>query len=124
MTNSISFRFLLAPKRSALATILVLTAFVFGCGATARPDDRAVTVVGARADDRDGGVVRVMTQNLFQGTNFSEILSATTPPEFLMAVTTTRQNILATKPAERAAAVAARSHVSVPTWSRCRRRPS
>src|SRR5258707_15424363 len=94
MTNSISFRFLLAPKRSGLATILVLTAFVFGCGAT------------ARADDHDGGVVRVMTQNLFQGTNFSEILSATTPSAFLMAVTTTRQNILATKPAERAAAVA------------------
>jgi endonuclease/exonuclease/phosphatase family metal-dependent hydrolase len=106
MTNSISFRFLLAPKRSALATILVLTAFVFGCSATARADDPSVTVVGARADDRDGGVVRVMTQNLFQGTNFSEILSATTPPAFLMAVTTTRQNILATKPAERAAAVA------------------
>lgn len=56
--------------------------------------------------DNDDGVVRVMTQNLYEGTNFSELLSATTPPAFLAAVTATRQNILATKPAVRAAAIA------------------
>jgi endonuclease/exonuclease/phosphatase family metal-dependent hydrolase len=59
----------------------------------------------ARADN-DEGVVRIMTQNVYEGTNFSELLAATTPPAFLAAVTTTRQNILATKPAVRAAAIA------------------
>ena len=58
------------------------------------------------AADNDAGVVRIMTQNLYEGTNFSELLAATTPAAFLAAVTTTRQNILATKPAVRAAAVA------------------
>ena len=47
-----------------------------------------------------------MTQNIYQGTSFTELITATTPPAFLAAVTTTRQNILATKPAERAAAIA------------------
>lgn len=59
----------------------------------------------AFADNNDG-VVRIMTQNLYEGTNFSELLAATSPPAFLAAVTTTRQNILATKPAVRAAAIA------------------
>lgn len=58
----------------------------------------------ARADD--DGRVRIMTQNMFEGTNFIELLSATTPLAFLQAVTTTFQGIQATKPAERAAAVA------------------
>jgi endonuclease/exonuclease/phosphatase family metal-dependent hydrolase len=57
-------------------------------------------------DDGDGAVVRIMTQNLYQGTNFTEVLSATTLPAFLGAVTLTYQNILATQPAVRAAAVA------------------
>ena len=51
-------------------------------------------------------VVRVMTQNVYQGTNFDEVVAATTPAEFLAAVTTTYNNIMATQPAERAAAVA------------------
>jgi endonuclease/exonuclease/phosphatase family metal-dependent hydrolase len=50
--------------------------------------------------------LRVMTQNVYQGTNFDEVLAATTPLEFAQAVTTTYNNILATQPAERAAAVA------------------
>jgi hypothetical protein len=62
------------------------------------------TVVNA--DDQDDGTVRVMTQNLYQGTNFVEVLSATTFPAFVGAVTTTYNNILATNPVERAAAVA------------------
>src|SRR4051812_15448418 len=56
--------------------------------------------------DNDEGVVRGMTQNLYEGTSFTELLAATTVPAFLGAVTTTRQNILATKPAVRIAAIA------------------
>jgi hypothetical protein len=37
--------------------------------------------------DNDDGVVRIMTQNIYQGTNFTELLAATTPPAFLAAVT-------------------------------------
>ena len=58
---------------------------------------------GAFADDAD---IRIMTQNVYEGTNFTEITSATTLPAFLGAVTLTRQNILATRPDVRAAAVA------------------
>lgn len=50
--------------------------------------------------------VRIMTQNMYQGTNFDRVLAATTVPEFLAAVTQTYQDVLDTKPAERAAAVA------------------
>jgi endonuclease/exonuclease/phosphatase family metal-dependent hydrolase len=62
----------------------------------------------ARADDRDDSdrAVRVMTWNVDEGTDFLELTAARTLPEFLAAVTTTYQNILATKPAERAAAMA------------------
>ena len=55
------------------------------------------------ADDR---VVRVMTQNVYEGTNFQELAAATTPAEFVAAVTATFLSIAATKPAERAAAIA------------------
>jgi hypothetical protein len=48
-----------------------------------------------------------MTQNMYQRTNFTEVLSATTPAQFFAAVTATYQNIQATKPAERAATLAA-----------------
>jgi endonuclease/exonuclease/phosphatase family metal-dependent hydrolase len=43
---------------------------------------------------------------LFQGTNFTEIFAATTPLEFVQAVTVTYQNVPATQPAERMKAVA------------------
>lgn len=69
----------------------------------------ALAVAGAapiRADN--DGHVRVMTQNLYEGTNFIEIASATTPAAFVGAVTTTYNNILATKPAERATTLARR----------------
>jgi endonuclease/exonuclease/phosphatase family metal-dependent hydrolase len=59
--------------------------------------------LAARADD---GLVRVMTQNIDEGTDFVELSAATTPAQFVAAVTTTYNNILATKPAERAAAMA------------------
>src|SRR5262249_59946237 len=60
------------------------------------------------ADDHDQGhaTLEVMTQNLFMGTDFPEIRAAQTFPEFLEAVTATFENVLATRPAERMAAVA------------------
>jgi endonuclease/exonuclease/phosphatase family metal-dependent hydrolase len=60
----------------------------------------------AHADDWEDGNIRIMTQNMYQGTNFTEVVSATTAAEFLAAVTTTLQNIQATKPAERATTLA------------------
>jgi hypothetical protein len=60
------------------------------------------------ADERDDdrGVVRVMTQNMDEGSDFQELVAAQTPQQFVAAVTTVYQNILATQPAERAAAMA------------------
>jgi len=54
----------------------------------------------------DDATVRVMTRNLYQGTQFDAVVNATTPLEFVLGVTQIYQNILASKPAERAAAVA------------------
>jgi endonuclease/exonuclease/phosphatase family metal-dependent hydrolase len=59
----------------------------------------------ATADDNDRGI-RLMTQNVDQGTTLSEVAAARTFAEFVAAVTTTYNNILATKPPERAAAMA------------------
>jgi endonuclease/exonuclease/phosphatase family metal-dependent hydrolase len=62
--------------------------------------------VPAKDDDQGQATVDIMTQNLFMGTDFPEILAAQTFPEFLQAVTTTYENVLETRPAERMAAVA------------------
>ena len=59
----------------------------------------------AIADDDDRGI-RLVTQNMDQGTTLSEVAAARTFAEFVAAVTTIYNNILATKPAERAAAMA------------------
>jgi endonuclease/exonuclease/phosphatase family metal-dependent hydrolase len=59
----------------------------------------------SRAED-DDAVVRIMTQNMDEGTDFLALLAATSPGAFVAAVTTTYQGILATNPAERAAAIA------------------
>jgi endonuclease/exonuclease/phosphatase family metal-dependent hydrolase len=59
----------------------------------------------AIADDDNRGI-RLVTQNVDQGTTLSEVAAARTLAEFVAAVTTTYNNILATKPAERAAAMA------------------
>jgi endonuclease/exonuclease/phosphatase family metal-dependent hydrolase len=59
----------------------------------------------AIADDDDRGI-RLVTQNVDQGTTLSEVAAARTFAEFVAAVTTTYNNILATKPPERAAAMA------------------
>jgi endonuclease/exonuclease/phosphatase family metal-dependent hydrolase len=60
----------------------------------------------ARADDkRDGPALRIMTQNMDQGTEFNAVVTA--PPQaFLAAVAAAIHDILATKPSERAAAIA------------------
>ena len=55
--------------------------------------------------DNDGPI-RLITQNMDEGTDFIELAGAHTPPQFVAAVTAIYNNILATKPAERAAAMA------------------
>ena len=62
-----------------------------------------VPVASALADDE---TVRVMTRNLYQGSNFEPILTATTPLQFLAGVTQVYQNLLASNRTERAHAVA------------------
>ena len=63
--------------------------------------------IGAPVTSLAGDVtVRVMTQNMYQGTNFEKVLAATDLAEFVLAVTQTYQETLASKPAERAKAVA------------------
>jgi endonuclease/exonuclease/phosphatase family metal-dependent hydrolase len=54
----------------------------------------------------DEAAVRVMTWNMDEGTGFQEIIAAPTPEAFGAAVLQTYRNILATRPAERAAAMA------------------
>jgi len=58
----------------------------------------------AMADD-DGGI-RLVTQNMYVGSSFAALSAAQTPQQLLAAVATIYNNILATKPAERAAAMA------------------
>ena len=58
----------------------------------------------ARADD-DGGI-RLVTQNMYVGSSNAALAAAQTPQQLLAAVATIYNNILASKPAERAAAMA------------------
>ena len=60
---------------------------------------------GADGNDR-ANHVRVLTQNMYVGTDFTALNAARTLPDFLAAVTTTYQDILARKPEERVAAMA------------------
>jgi len=60
-------------------------------------------IVGAVADDRD---VRLMTQNVYFGSYFPALLAAHTPAEIAAGITAGYQEILASRPAERAAALA------------------
>jgi endonuclease/exonuclease/phosphatase family metal-dependent hydrolase len=59
----------------------------------------------AKAGDDDGGV-RLATQNMYVGSSFAPLSAAQTPQQLLAAVATIYNNILASKPAERAAAMA------------------
>jgi endonuclease/exonuclease/phosphatase family metal-dependent hydrolase len=58
----------------------------------------------AMADD-DGGI-RLVTQNMYVGSSNAALAAAQTPQQLLAAVATIYNNILASKPAERAAAMA------------------
>ncbi len=66
----------------------------------------AATPASAQALSNGKGTLRVMTYNVDEGTDYIEILSATTFQEFLDAVTLTLQNIQATDPPSRAVAIA------------------
>jgi endonuclease/exonuclease/phosphatase family metal-dependent hydrolase len=56
--------------------------------------------------DATGSKLRVMTQNLYDGTDRTGLMEATTFAEFLAAVDFAYNNMIATKPAERLAAIA------------------
>ena len=59
----------------------------------------------AMADDDDGGI-RLVTQNMYVGSSNAALAAAQTPQQLLAAVATIYNNILASNPAERAAAMA------------------
>src|SRR5260370_12718866 len=96
-TISIVSAFLSFPGRRVAAVLLSAALATVIAGPTR-----------TQADERDegGGVIQVMTQNMFEGSNFQEFTAAQTPQQFVAAVTTTYLDILATQPAERAAAMA------------------
>jgi hypothetical protein len=64
-----------------------------------------------RADNNDGHLgpheVRVLTQNMYIGASLRPLTQATTPQQLLAAANALSQGIVITKPAERAAAMAA-----------------
>src|SRR5262245_18059220 len=81
-------------RRAVITALLFLG--VFGFVSASHADD----------NDRGGPGIRVMTQNMFQGSEFTAVVQAQTQAQFLAAVNTTIQDIIASKPAERAAAMA------------------
>jgi hypothetical protein len=81
------------PNRARL--IVVLSAFAV-----------AATLGTTLVKADDDHAVRVMTQNMDEGTDFVELSMAHTLAQFVAAVTVTYNDILATKPAERAVAMA------------------
>ena len=91
---STSFIGALSPTRASLSAVL---AFTFAGLVTLTPGPAAV------ADDRDGDTVRVMTRNLYHG--FDPLVIVTNPNP-VAGATAAYQMIQASKPAERAAAVA------------------
>ena len=84
----------LSPTRASLSAVLAFT-FVSLMTLTLGP--------AAVADDRDGDTVRVMTRNLYHG--FDPLVIVTNPNP-VAGATAAYQMIQASKPAERAAAVA------------------
>jgi endonuclease/exonuclease/phosphatase family metal-dependent hydrolase len=88
-------------NRTPIAPSVVSKAIAIACLAVAA----FITAPSTAMADDDGGI-RLITLNMNEGTDFIELGAARTPAEFVAAVTTTYNNILATKPAERAAAMA------------------
>jgi endonuclease/exonuclease/phosphatase family metal-dependent hydrolase len=65
-----------------------------------------LALVGVSAPAASAETLRLMTQNMYQGAKFDPVFKAKTPEEFVAAITEVYNNILASNPAERAAAVA------------------
>ena len=59
--------------------------------------------VAAGAEDGD---IRIVTQNMYVGSSFDALSAAQTPQQFVAAVAAFYTKVLATRPAERAAAMA------------------
>ena len=66
----------------------------------------ALTTMPVASAFADAETVRIMTRNLYQGSNFDPVLAATTPGAFVAGVTQVYQNLLASNRTERAHAVA------------------
>lgn len=95
--SSSKFLRILSSVRGALRPILI-AAF-----ASLAP----ITFSASAADEnREDGVVRVMTRNLYLGSSLEGLLNARSLPELIAAAAQVTQNITDSKPDERAAAVA------------------
>ncbi len=64
--------------------------------------------------DASVGTVKVMTYNLFQGTDFIEVLSAQTLPQFLLATQATLDDVVASDPPARMQAIAHQIAMTAP----------
>jgi endonuclease/exonuclease/phosphatase family metal-dependent hydrolase len=73
-----------------------------------------VFVPGARATDATNGTVKVMTYNVNEGSDYVEVLSAQTFPEFLQAVQITLDQVTASNPPLRMQAVAHQIGIAQP----------
>ena len=96
MSSSKFFR-ILSSVRGGLRPILIATF------ASLAP----ITFSASAADEnREDGVVRVMTRNLYLGSSLEGLLNARSLPELIAAAAQVTQNITDSKPDERSAAVA------------------
>ena len=64
------------------------------------------SALAANKPHEKGRPLKVMTRNVYQGTDFVEVMSATSFPDFLHQVTVTLDNVRATKPPLRMAEIA------------------
>jgi Endonuclease/Exonuclease/phosphatase family len=95
--SSSKFLRILSSVRGGLRPILIATF------ASLAP----ITFSASAADEnREDGVVRVMTRNLYLGSSLDGLLNARSFPELIAAAAQVTQNITDSKPDERAAAVA------------------
>jgi endonuclease/exonuclease/phosphatase family metal-dependent hydrolase len=67
----------------------------------------AVAIAGSSTAKADGGGgIRLVTQNMYVGSSTAALVAAQTPEQVAAAIATTYNNVLASRPAERAAAMA------------------
>ncbi len=74
----------------------------------------AITQCVALAANDKGRPLKVMTRNVYQGTDFLEVMGATDFTDFTHQVTVTINNVRATEPAARMAAIAFEIHQQQP----------